>query len=288
MNEIMSREAQNLSVGAVEVDSQQLAEIKGKIFMARQFPRNVSSSIARIMQECGNAKLAENAVYEYKRGDSVVRGASIRLAEVIARNWGNFVCGVTELEQRNGESVIKAYAWDLETNTCDDKIFTVKHERKTKKGSYKLTDPRDIYEMVANSGTRRKRACIFAVIPSYIVDEAIEECEKTLHESVMKEPIEDVRAKILELFSEYVPDNTKDVLSDKVGKDFDSINAKDVVKLRHLYSAIKDGFVKPQDAFPSDDTPLANIIDEDDEAALDAVNQNIPTTEGEDDVADQG
>ena len=288
MNEIMSREAQNLSVGAVEVDSQQLAEIKGKMFMARQFPRNVSSSIARIMQECGNARLAENAVYEYKRGDTVVRGASIRLAEVIARNWGNFVCGVTELEQRNGESVIKAYAWDLETNTCDDKIFTVKHERKTKKGSYKLTDPRDIYEMVANSGARRKRACIFAVIPAYIVDEAIEECEKTLHESVMKEPIENVRAKILELFSEYVPDNTKEALSDKVGKDFDSINAKDVVKLRHLYSAIKDGFVKPQDAFPSDDTPLANIIDEDDEAALDAVNQNIPTTEGEDDVADQG
>lgn len=287
MSEIMSREAQGLKVGAVEVDSQQLSEIKGKIFMAREFPRNISASITRIIQECDNIKLAENAIYEYQRGDTVVRGASIRLAEAIARNWGNFVCGVTELEQRPGESVVKAYAWDLETNTCDDKTFTVKHERKTKKGSHKLTDPRDIYEMVANNGARRKRACIFAVLPSYIVEQAMEACEKTLKKSVMKEPIEQVREKILQSFTEFVPENTRQVLGDKVGKDFDSINANDIVKLRHLYSAIKDGFVKAYDAFPSNNTPMADFIDEEDANALDQINQSIAETEAAGDDTDE-
>ena len=94
----------------------------------------------RILNECQRPALAEAAVYSYSRGNSEVRGASIRLAEVVARNWGNFDSGVVELEQRNGESTIKTYAWDLESNYRDEKIFTVKHLRDTKKGTYALTD----------------------------------------------------------------------------------------------------------------------------------------------------
>ncbi|BBP90994.1 hypothetical protein BsIDN1_46120 [Bacillus safensis] len=44
-----------------------------------------------------------------------------------------------------------AYAWDLETNTRQTKIFTVKHERKAKGAITKLNDPRDIYELVAKT-----------------------------------------------------------------------------------------------------------------------------------------
>ena len=65
-----------------------------------------------------------------------------------------------------------------------------------------LCDPRDVYEMVANLGARRLRACILAVIPKDIVDAAVEECEKTLAGDT-KEPIADRLKKMLDKFSEF-------------------------------------------------------------------------------------
>jgi len=51
-----------------------------------------------------------------------------QLAEALAQAWGNMQFGVRELEQRKGESIIEAFAWDVETNTKQLKIFTVPHE----------------------------------------------------------------------------------------------------------------------------------------------------------------
>jgi hypothetical protein len=61
-------------------------------------------------------------------------------------------------EQRDGESAVLAYAWDLQTNTRQAKTFTVAHVRDTKQGRKDLTDARDVYEVVANSAARRLRA----------------------------------------------------------------------------------------------------------------------------------
>lgn len=255
-NGLMNTPANN-QLGVVE-ESRALSEIKGKIFLAKQFPRDEELALAKILKECKNPKIAENAAYVYERGTTAVRGASIRLAEVIARNWGNFDSGVVELEQRSGESTVKAFAWDLESNYRDEKIFTVRHERSTKKGSYSLTDSRDIYEAVANSAARRKRACILAVIPAYIFDLALEECEKTLDASVKGEAtIEETREKILNAFLTLKPGITKEMLATVVNKDFDQISTKDIVRLRNLYNAVKDGFVKIDVALglESDDAP---------------------------------
>ncbi|PPA88325.1 hypothetical protein C4A76_09695 [Brevibacillus laterosporus] len=141
--------------------------------------------VAKVMKACDRKSLAESAMYEFPRGGSKVTGPSIRMAEVLAQNWGNIDFGIMELEQKNGESTVMAYAWDLETNTRQTKIFTVKHERKAKGKVNKLDDPRDIYEMVANQGARRLR-----VIPGDIVDSAIDRCQETLKNG-HKEPLQD-------------------------------------------------------------------------------------------------
>ena len=64
---------------------------------------------------------SKTAVYNYPRGGQMVSGPSIRLAEVVAQNWGNLSFGIKELQQLPGESVAMAYAWDLETNTRQEK-----------------------------------------------------------------------------------------------------------------------------------------------------------------------
>lgn len=255
-------------------ESKALSEIKGKMFLARQFPRDPDWSMQNVLRECERPELASAAQYEYPKGDSVVKGPSIRLVEVLARHWGNIDCGVQEIETDGSSTTIKCYAWDLETNVSDEKVFSVKHERSTRNGRYKLTDERDIYEMVANKGARRKRACLLAVMPGWYVDAAVEACEKTLKASLTDgKSMEEVRANIIAAFGEF--NITPEQISAKLSKDIDKLNENDVVKLRHLYSAIKDGFVKAADAFglaPASDPALPSGKEED---ALDALNQQM-------------
>ena len=79
--------------------------------------------------------LAQSAVYSYARGGSSVTGPSIRLAEMLAQNWGNIQYGIRELSSENGESTVEAFAWDVETNTRQTKVFQVPHIRYTRNGS---------------------------------------------------------------------------------------------------------------------------------------------------------
>ena len=174
-----------------EVKSQREAsEIQAMVFMAKQFPRNQIQAADRILNACTRQTLADSAVYSYPRGGQNVEGPSIRLAEVLAQNWGNLDFGIRELSQENGVSTVEAYAWDLETNVRQAKVFQVAHKRMAKGGTKTLTDPRDIYEMVANQGSRRLRACILSIIPGDIVEAALAQCSVTQAASVGATPEE--------------------------------------------------------------------------------------------------
>jgi hypothetical protein len=224
-------------------------EIQGLIFMAKQYPRDQFQAWQRIKESCQRKDLAAKASYEYPRGGQKVTGPSIRLAEVIAQNWGNMTFGVTELEQKNGESTCMAYAWDLETNVRSEKIFTIKHERKARGATQKLEDSRDIYELVANMGARRQRACILAVVPKDVVDAAVDECDKTLA-GQNTEPIIDRIKKMLDKFKEFGV--TREMIEKKIGVKFDNFTEKDVLSLGKIYNSLKDGMAKREDFFEDD------------------------------------
>lgn len=283
MSELMQRGQQSMS--AMYHESKELSEIKGKMYLARQFPRDPDWSLQCALRECERKDLAEVAQYEFPKGDSVVNGPSIRLVEVLARHWGNITSGVDEIDAKDGETTIKSYAWDLETNVSDTKTFTVKHMRTTKKGSYKLTDERDIYEMVANKGARRKRACLLAVLPGWYVDAAVAACEETLKKSLTDgKSMEEVISSVVSAFDEF--GITPDQIEAKLEKSVDKLSKNDVVKLRHLYSAIKDGFVKPGDAFGLPTEPDKEIPSDTEADALDALNARL--TGGVSGGTDQG
>lgn len=266
-------------------ESKTLSEIKGKMYLARQFPRDPDWSLQNVLRECERPELAESAQYEFPKGDSVVKGPSIRLVEVLARHWGNIDSGVNEIEANDGSTMIKAYAWDLETNVSDEKTFSVKHERTTKRGSYKLTDERDIYEMVANKGARRKRACLLAVMPGWYVDAAVSACEETLKKSMTNgRSMEDVIQSLVSAFSEFGISPSQ--IEEKMGKEIGKLSKNDAVKLKHLYSAMKDGFVKPGDAFGAAQEQ-AELPSDSEAESLDALNRQL-TMGGNQDGSYQG
>ncbi|KKX53271.1 hypothetical protein [Brevibacillus borstelensis] len=235
------------SVTAQAMTGRQAQEVQMMLFAAKQFPRDENVAYAKIMKACSRKILAETAMYEYPRGGQKVTGPSIRLAEVLAQNWGNIDFGVIELEQKNGESSMMAYAWDLETNTRQTKVFTVKHERKAKGSINKLDDPRDIYEMTANQGARRVRACILGVIPGDFVEAAIKQCEITLKNG-HKEPLSDRVRQALVLF-ERDYGVSKEMIEQYVGCKADSFSEQDFLKIGRVYNSLKDGMAKREDYF---------------------------------------
>lgn len=241
----------NQAGGAVQVAQSRAAqETQAAMVIAKKFPRNEEQAIQRIQRSCQRKSLAEVACYAYPRGGTTVTGPSIRLAECLAQNWSNMEFGVVELEQNNGESTVMAFAWDLETNTRETKVFQVKHERRVGKGDNfrvdKLTDPRDIYEMVANQGARRLRSCILGVIPGDVVDIAVEQCEKTLS-SGSAEPLIDRVRKMATAFSDHGV--TVVMLEKRLGHKLDATIEQELVNLRKIYMSLKDGMAKREDFF---------------------------------------
>ena len=126
MNEMITKQMEESQGGMVakprqsmEVaeSSRVLAETKAALEMAALRPRDETYCIQRIKNSCGRKKLAEGACYEFQRGGTTITGASIRLMEVIAQNWGNLRWGFREIAQGNGESTVEAFAWDCETNS---------------------------------------------------------------------------------------------------------------------------------------------------------------------------
>ncbi len=232
--------------GVVAVEQQRsIAEVQAAVIMARQFPRDPVLAINRIKMACQRPALAEVAMYTYARGGSDVTGPSIRLAEAIAQAWGNIQFGIRELSQANGESTMQAYAWDLETNARQEKTFQVKHERHTRSGVKKLNDPRDIYELAANNGARRLRACILGIIPGDVVEEAVEECQRTL--AVNVDLSEKKVAKLVEAFDALGV--TKEMLEERIQRPMDSITPALYVGLTKIGNSLKDGISKPADWF---------------------------------------
>lgn len=235
------REITANSVTAAMATTRQAQEVQAAMIVAKRFPRDERISAERVLAACCRRSLAESAAYTYSRGGTEVTGPSIRLAECIAQNWGNIDFGYIELEQKNGESQVMAYAWDLETNTRQSKVFSVPHRRDTKKGSYPVTDSRDIYELVANQAARRVRACILGIIPGDVIESAVKQCEITLKSSASGIPLEDRISDMVQKFAEY--DVTPEQLRAYIGKNVEAFTENDVIRLGKVYRSLKDGIV---------------------------------------------
>lgn len=226
-------------------------EVQVAFVMAKKFPRDEQEAYRRIMKACSRRSLAEQASYAFPRGGTKVTGPSIRLAEVLAQNWGNFKSGVIELERKRGvggtgESVAMSYAVDLETNSWDTKVFTVRHWRDTQSGGYALTDERDIYELVANQGARRKRACILSLIPGDIAEAAESECDKTLS-GQNAEPLSDrVRAALVDFEKVQV---TKEMIETRLGFKVEAMSEQHLAALKKVFVSLRDGMSKRGDWF---------------------------------------
>jgi hypothetical protein len=231
--------APGINAGAVTIESSKaIAEAQGKLIIAKNFPRDEHLAYAKVMEACKRKSLAEKAIYSYPRSGSTISGPSIRLAEELARCWGNVDFGIKELSQKDGESEMSAYCWDMETNTMSSQTFVVAHVRDTQKGQVRLTEQRDIYENNANMAGRRLRARILAILPPDLVEAAVAECKKTLAGD-NDIPIADRINKMVASFAKF---GVKiDTLEKRLGRKIDTMTTEDICEYAGIYNSLKDG-----------------------------------------------
>jgi hypothetical protein len=237
----------SVNAGAVTIEVERaVAEAKGQMQLAKMFPRDLNSAYAELMEACKLPALANVAFYSVPQGGQKVTGPSIRLAEEIARVYGNFEFGHRELSRIEagpgpkefGRSEIEVYAWDKQTNNRSIRQITVLHVLDTKDGPRKLRDQKDIDNKIANVASKQARGRILAMMPKWMVEAAIEECKKTLAGN-NQEPLSVRARKMTQAFATYGV--TTEHLERYLGHKLDEILLDELADLTGVYNALKDG-----------------------------------------------
>ena len=227
--------------------AREVATVQGQMIIAKMYPRNLDNVYKKVEASCSRLTLAQNSTYIFSRGGTEISGASIRLAEAIITAYGNAKAGYEVVSQEKEQSVVRAYAFDMESNTLVERTFTVSHYRVARGSKTLLTDPRDIYEMVANQSSRRLRACILEIIPSDIVEYALDLCNKTVANNVNITP-----ETINQLLNAFAPFGvTRPQIEDWLQRKVEAITAGQYIRLKDIYVSLREGMGKVDDFFKS-------------------------------------
>lgn len=121
-NEIEAGEGDS-SGSLVVVDSMsavlERAQIDQQIATARKYPRSLPLVMKRINQLVTLDPIsADECMYALPRCGKPITGPSIRLAEIIASNWGNCHVGARplDIDRKNKTVEAEGVFWDIETN----------------------------------------------------------------------------------------------------------------------------------------------------------------------------
>lgn len=221
-------------------------EIQAALVIAQRFPRDEIRARSRILEACKRRELAEKSEYEYSRGGTRITGPTIDLLRAVANRWGNVRFGWAEVERKEGSSLVRCFAWDMQSNGQAERTFSVRHWRDTQAGGYAIDDERDIYELIANQAARRVRACLEEVIDADIVDAAVDQCRETLRVGE-KTPLKDRAAQMVVAFAEFGV--TQAMIEARLGNKLDAVSENQIASLRRVFKSLKDGVGKREDYF---------------------------------------
>lgn len=190
-----------MMVGSSAMQAQATALIHTLFEKAVRQPRDVNARLKAIRDYGKILEVAEDSQYSFRRGRTVVADANIRIAEIVAANWQNMHYGISELARTNGMSYCEAFALDIENGSYYSMKYVVPHRRDKNDDSGEaanvdLKSDRDIYEMIANMGSRRLREAIFRVVPQFVKQAIMNECANTKARIAQQTPLKERVAKM--------------------------------------------------------------------------------------------
>lgn len=228
--------APSINAGAVAIEQERaIAEVRGELILAKQFPRSLAAAIEEFSESCRNRAFAMKAFYAVpNRGN----GPSIRFAEEAARCYGNFSFGHRELSRDEGKSEVEVWAWDKEKNNRSTRQITVMHVVDTKNGQKKLTDQADIDNKIANVASKQVRGRILALLPKSLTGTGEEIAKATLAGNGGTSLSQNIQ----QMVTAFAAKGIKTAhLEAYLGHKVDNTDADELAELRGVYNAIAEG-----------------------------------------------
>ena len=242
---------------ATMLASQAKAAVEARFIMALNRPRDWDDVRIRLLAECRRPAFAQNkSAYYIKPIGKGVEGLGIRFAEVALRCMTNVLVETTTLHDDALSRMIKVSVTDLEANETVEKSITltktVERSKPLDDGSYlsvrsnsqgykTYTVPATDDDLLNKEGalvSKAIRVLALRIIPGDLQDECEAIILKVREDKAAADPSAE-RKKIADGFAELAIKPSE--LSEYLGHDFGGCSPAELVKLRGLYGAIRDG-----------------------------------------------
>jgi hypothetical protein len=217
-----------------------MAEVRLAFEMALAYPRNEEEVRGRLMVACNRYTFADKALYKFPRGNSMVIGPSIKLAEEMARAWGHLRWGSSVVADDELTRTVRGWAWDLQANARKeaDVIFVKQVQRKQNGQTVWVTpDPRDLLELSNANGSRASRNALLSLFPWDLLEDVKAKCLDTLKAEDKKDP-EAARKRLVDAFAAIGVGGKE--LEAFVDRPLKQLAADDISELRLVYKGIVD------------------------------------------------
>jgi hypothetical protein len=238
-NEIITIDGEVITAAATESLAIGLtkAEIDQQVATAKAYPRSISRVSQNILSLVTiDEQAAEECNYALPRGGKPITGPSIRLAEIIASEWGNNRNGARVVHIDRAEKYIEAEGvfLDLEKNTAT--TARVRRRISDKNGRL-LSD--DMIIVTGNAaGSIAKRNAILAGVPKAVWRKAYEAALATIKGDV--KTLTERRDKALKAFAAFGVKPEQLFVSLEIGG-IDDITLDHIALLMGMHSALKSG-----------------------------------------------
>jgi hypothetical protein len=253
-NELAAQDTASTAVAA-----QAKALVEARYIMAVRRPRDMDVVREKMLKECSRPSFAAVARYVKPIGKDKSKwptGPSIRFAEAAVRNMTNITVETMTVYDDREKRIVRVTVTDLEANVPYSQDVTIAKtiERRQKKDGDTVINTRTnsygdllyILEATDDDIINKQQALIskavrtlgLRLIPGDIVDECMEQVLVTQANADAEDP-DAAKRKIFDAFAGLGV--RAEQLKEYLGHDAATLAPKELVELRSLYAAIRDG-----------------------------------------------
>ena len=243
MDDDFERQVQPMEVEATTVELLNKSEIDQQIATAHKYPRSIKQFRNDTLEMVTlNENVAAECIYSLPRGGKTIEGPSARFAEVVASAWGNSRAGARVVNDQGNFVTAQGVFHDLERNVA---ITYEVQRRITDKYGKRFKD--DMIVVTANAACSvALRNAILKGVPKAFWSDMYDAARRTVMGDF--KTLSNRRADALKAFVSYgVTEEQVFALLEVDG--VEDITMENLVTLRGVLTAIKDGDTTPEQAF---------------------------------------
>jgi hypothetical protein len=223
------------------------AEVDQQVTTARAYPRSIARSVEHILTLATlDETAASECIYALKRDNKLIKGPSIRLAEIIASQWGNCRVGARVVHVDRFEKYVEAEGifHDLETNMAT--TARIRRRISTKAGG---TFSEDMIVVTGNAACAiAKRNAILGGVPRGVWRKAYDALEHVINGDV-KTLVSRRRSAIATFAAEFKITAEQIFQALEIGGEED-IDLEKLSLLTAMRSSLKNGEATVEELFP--------------------------------------